>query len=136
MTIYAYKRHVTRDVTRELRLPSDDGRPVGTVLAEVDGVTYIHVPDGFDLPAEQPDEIYKTVRVVDIDAGLRGAIAAASPHVALINARVAQMISERYDISDEIKLLRTAPSPEFELYNAFVEDCRAWGREQKSLIGL
>lgn len=51
-----------------------------------------------------------------------------------INQRVREMIREQYSIEDEIKLLRTAPSPEFELWNAHVEDCRAWGREQKALI--
>ena len=51
-----------------------------------------------------------------------------------INQRVREMIREQYSIEDEIKLLRTAPSPEFELWNAYVEDCRAWGREQKALL--
>lgn len=51
-----------------------------------------------------------------------------------INQRVREMIREQYSIEDEIKLLRTAPSPEFELWNAHVEDCRAWGREQKALL--
>ena len=51
-----------------------------------------------------------------------------------INQRVRDMIREQYSIEDEIKLLRTAPSPEFELWNAHVEDCRAWGREQKDLL--
>jgi len=44
------------------------------------------------------------------------------------------MIRELYSIEDEIKLLRTAPSPEFELWNAYVEDCRSWGRAQKALL--
>ena len=51
-----------------------------------------------------------------------------------INQRVRDMTREQYSIEDEIKLLRTAPSPEFELWNAHVEDCRAWGREQKALL--
>ena len=42
------------------------------------------------------------------------------------------MIRGQYSIEDEIKLLRTAPSPEFELWNAYVEDCREWGRLQKA----
>lgn len=49
-----------------------------------------------------------------------------------INRRVVEMIREQYSIEDEIKLLRTAPSPEFELWNAYVEDCREWGRLQKA----
>lgn len=53
-----------------------------------------------------------------------------------INQRVRDMIREQYSIEDEIKLLRTAPSPEFELWNAHAEACRAWGREQKAALGL
>jgi len=53
-----------------------------------------------------------------------------------INQRVRDMIREQYSLEDEIQLLRTAPSPEFELWNAHVEACRDWGREQKARLGL
>ena len=53
-----------------------------------------------------------------------------------INQRVCEKIAEPYSMSDEIKLLRTAPSEEFDNYNEHVEACRAWGREQKALLGL
>ena len=53
-----------------------------------------------------------------------------------INAKVVAMIREQYSIEDEIQLLRTAPSPEFELWNAHVEACLDWGREQKARLGL
>ena len=43
---------------------------------------------------------------------------------------------DRQRIMNEIKLLRTAPSAEFEAYNAHAEACRAWGREQKAALGL
>jgi hypothetical protein len=49
---------------------------------------------------------------------------------------VAAKIAEQYTTGDEIKLLRTAPSAEFEVYNAYVEDCRAWGRAQRAALGL
>lgn len=107
-----------------------------TELATIEDVTYVHVPDGADLPAEQPAEIAASIQPVTLTADLRRAIEDASPHVALIRARVAEKIAEQYSIGDEIKLLRTAPSAEFELYNAFVEDCRAWGRAQKAQLGL
>ena len=51
--------------------------------------------------------------------------------VEAINQRVRDMIREIYSIEDEIQLLRTAPSPEFELWNAHVEACLQWGRKQK-----
>lgn len=130
MTLIAYRKHITREITRELRAPE------GAVeLATVDGVTYVFLPDGAAL-GEQPLEIVDSIEEVVLDAVTRDAISEASPHVRLIRARVAERIAERYSITDEIKLLRTAPSAEFEAYNAYVEDVRAWGREQRAALGL
>lgn len=56
--------------------------------------------------------------------------------VSEINQRVCEMIAEQYSFTDEIKLIRTAPSHEFDVYNEHVETCRQWGREQKALLGL
>jgi hypothetical protein len=56
--------------------------------------------------------------------------------VRLINQRVQDAIAQRYSIADEIKLMRTAPSAEMTAYNAYAEDCRAWGRAEKSKLGL
>ena len=53
-----------------------------------------------------------------------------------INEQVCAMIAEQYSITDEIKLIRTAPSHEFDVYNEYAEDCRQWGREQKALLGI
>ncbi len=53
-----------------------------------------------------------------------------------INEQVCAMIAEQYSITDEIKLIRTAPSHEFDVYNEHAEACRQWGREQKALLGL
>lgn len=51
-----------------------------------------------------------------------------------INQAVRDKIRAVYSIEDEIMFLRTAPSPEFEVYNAYVEDCLAWGRQQKAAL--
>lgn len=96
-------------------------------------MTYVSLPTGATLPA-QPSEI--TVEPVTLTDALKAEIAAASPHVQLINERVKGMIAQQYAIEDEIKLLRTAPSEEFDVYNEYVESCRAWGRSQKSELGL
>lgn len=106
-----------------------------TELCTLDGVTYTVIPDGAELP-EQPEQIAASVHVVTPDVELRERICAASPHVALIRERVAAMIAQRYSITDEVKLLRTAPSPEFEVYNAYAEECRQWGRDRKAELGL
>ena len=106
-----------------------------TELCTLDGVTYTVIPDGAEL-GEQPEQIAASVESVTPDEVLRERICAASPHVALIRERVAAMIAKRYSITDEVKLLRTAPSPEFESYNAYAEECRQWGRERKAELGL
>lgn len=98
-------------------------------------MTYTVIPDGAEL-GEQPEQIAASVQAVTPDVELRERICAASPHVALIRERVAAMIAQRYSITDEVKLLRTAPSPEFEAYNAYAEECRQWGRERKAELGL
>ena len=96
-------------------------------------MTYVSLPTGATLPA-QPAEI--TVEPVTLTDALKAEISAASPHVQPINERVKAMIAQQYAIEDEIKLLRTAPSEKFDIYNAFVEDCRQWGRDQKAALGL
>lgn len=55
-----------------------------------------------------------------------------------IDRQVVAKIRERYDINDECKMLRfgiTDPeNDEFLAYNAFVEECRAWGKGQKEQL--
>ncbi len=141
MQIIRYNKYITTAITRELTLPEDaqSHQPIGTELATVDGCTYVFLPDGSVLPEGQPAEIASSI--VNLDPALltdllRESIKAASAHVRLINATVAQKIADQYSLADEIKLIRTAPSAEFEAYNAHAEACRAWGREQKAAIGL
>lgn len=136
-SIFSYQKHIDSLVTRELALPVDaTGQRLGTELATVAGITYVSLPDGATLPTVQPSEIAASVKPVTLDVTLIAAISKASPHVQLIRRRVAEKIAEQYSISDEIKLLRTAPSPEHDFYNSYVESCRAWGRAQKAALGL
>jgi hypothetical protein len=104
-------------------------------IATVDGITYVSLPDGATLP-EQPAEIAASVAPVTLTPMLTQQIKAASPQVAAIRKAVAEKIAEQYSLTDEIKLLRTAPSAEFEAYNAFAEDCRAWGAAKNAELGL
>lgn len=92
--------------------------------------------DGANLPEKQYAEIVDTIKPVELTPALREALCAASPRVRMIRTLVAAKIAERYTYSDEIKLLRTAPSAEFEVYNAYAEECRAEGRAQKAEMGL
>ena len=137
--IYSYKKYVDEITTKELRLPQDAQslQFIGTELCTLDdGLTYVCIPDWYTLPTEQPKEIAASIQPVTLTDTLREQIKQASPHVRLINTRVQAAIAERYTLADEIKLLRTAPSPEMEAYNTYAEECRAWGRAEKAKLGL
>lgn len=135
-SIVAYRKIIDAVTTKELRRPEDaeTRQPLGMEIAEIDGLTYYVLPDGITLPEEQPEGI--TPQTVTMTEALRGQLRTASPHVKIIDSRVRDAIAERYSIPDEIKLLRTAPSAEFEAYNAWAEECRAWGRGEKAALGL
>ena len=137
-TIVSYQKFINTEITRTLRLPEDaEHKQLGTELATLaDGTTYVCLPDGAVLPAEQPTEIAASVQIVTLTPAQIADIKAVSPHVRFINQRVAEQIAEHYTLADEIKLLRTAPSPEFTLYNEHAEACRAWGRGEKAKLGL
>lgn len=138
-TIIAYKKYIDPLITRTLQLPVDaDHHPVGTELATLtDGLTYVSLPDGLVLPPVQPAEIAASIiNPVALTPAQIAELRLESPHIRLINKRVADAIAERYTTADEIKLLRTAPSTEFNTYNAYVEDCRAWGRVEKAKFGI
>lgn len=94
------------------------------------------IPDGQAIDAEQHQSVLDTLDYPELTVELIEQISIASTHVQLINERVRQKIAQQYSVHDEIKLLRTAPSPEFDAYNEHAELCRQWGREQKALLGL
>ena len=129
--ILGYRKSITRDTTKMLNAP--DG---ATELCTLDGITYVCIPEGAAIDSDQHPEVTGTMEVVELDFELCERIKAASPHIALIQKRVREKIEEVYSIHDEIKLIRTAPSAEFDAYNEHAELCRQWGRDQKSALGL
>lgn len=134
--IYRYQKVTDAFTTHSLRGPdfrSAEEESRVTELGTIDGFTYVSVPDGVVLP-EQTKEIALVEITLTEEVGT--AIKAASPHVALINARVVSRIREKYSVDDEFKMLRVGPSPETEAYNDHVEACRSWGRAEKTRLGL
>lgn len=99
-------------------------------------MTYVSIPADAAIDYDQHEEVLGTMEIVEIDTETRERICAESTHISLIRDRVRDKIAELYSVHDEIKLIRTAPSHEFDVYNEHVEACRAWGREQKALLGL
>ena len=138
--MHAYRKAIDSVTTHTLRLPdAPHGAQAGQEIATLpDGRTVVALFEGFTLPADQPSAIAASVETLTapMAADLLSAIKLASPQVRLINQRVQDAIAQRYSTADEIKLLRTAPSAEMTAYNAYAEDCRAWGRAEKSKLGL
>ena len=137
-SIIAYRKFSDQTTTRELPLPEDkpSHAPIGIELATLAGITYVAIPDGAVLPDEQHNEIIGTITPAVMSPALRAALKAASPHVRFITARLIEAIRERYSIDEELQLLRTRPSQEFDAYNAFVETTRPAPAVQKATLGL
>jgi len=113
--------------------PDSHDAPRPIEIARVDGYHYYALPDGYEL-SEQHAQI--TIEPVTVDAVLRDVLCKASPLVQLINRRVCERIAEQYSTTDEIKLLRMGPSAEYDQWNAYVEECRDWGKAEKAQLGL
>ena len=117
---YKYRK-ITNDVTTlclvepdyELLKLKERVRAIG----ELDGFTYVEVPDSVVLPKEQP------VLLIEADY-----------EADKIDYQTVEKIRARYSVNDEIKMLRTAPSTESTAWNEFVEKCRADGAAAKELL--
>lgn len=148
--IVSYQKHVDAFCNRELRLPQDaQAQFLGTELATIDGTTYVALPDGATLPADQPTEIAGTIATVTLDPVLREQIKAASPHCKLIAQRMVEQIRAAYSIDDEMYFARIGvgaatgmyqPSSDelqaMTVFGEFVESVRQWGRQQRAELGL
>lgn len=131
--IVSYRKNITRHTTEALIAPEGS-----TELCTLpDGFTYVCIPDteAIDIEA-QPQCVKDTLDMPELTPELKAQLCQHSTHIQLINERVCEMIAEQYSVTDEIKLIRTAPSEEFDIYNEHAEACRQWGREQKALLGL
>ena len=127
--IISYQKVIDQNTTQQLSLPDN-----AVELITYDGVTYVSIPSEVSIDdVEGYDAL--GAKVVEVDGGLQQLFAQSS-HVQLINKRVKAKIAERYSITDEIELLRNAPSDEFDVYHAYAEQCRQWGYEQKLELGV
>jgi hypothetical protein len=141
-SIYSYQKVTDATTTYLMRLP--DG---AVELATLDGTTYVSLPGAAALQTEQPEQI--NPQLITLTAELKDTIKAASPHAALIAQRVIDQIRAMYTPDDEMYLARIGTGAALGVYNlsdgerqelaryqAHVEACRDWGRQQRSLIGL
>ena len=139
ISLIAYRKSIDAIHTHELRLPIEAGQPAGQELTTLaDGRTVVALFGAASLPEDQPAEIIASIETLPtpLPQALHDEIKAASPACHLIAKQVVDKIRARYSADDEIKLLRLAPSPETTAWNAYVEECRQWGREQRARLGL
>lgn len=131
--IFQYTKVTDAYTTYSVQWPHSQEDSGVRELATIGGVTYVYIPTGIEITV--PDEITDYVETTLTDE-LKESIKNASCHVELIRQRVVDKIRQRYTINDEIKLLRIGSGAEAEAYNAYVEECRAWGNVEKTKIGL
>ncbi|MEN9885777.1 MAG: hypothetical protein RL758_355 [Pseudomonadota bacterium] len=116
-----------------------------------DGRTVVALDEGAELPTAQPAAIASSIEVLPspLPASLRDEIRASSPQCRLIDAQMIEQIRSAYSVDDEMYLARigvgaalgTYTPTDSELaalrdYQAWVEGVRAWGRAQRSALGL
>jgi len=136
--IYRYKKVVDEFTTYSLVEPDYNLLETDskiTELCNLEGETYVSVPDDITLP-EQPEQI--VLSEIILTDGLKEQIKKTSVHVQLINQRVRDRIAEQYSEADEIKALRkeNVDKVAFDKYNAFVNGCCLWGYGEKAKLGL
>jgi len=142
--IYKYTPITDEYTTYRIALPHVDGEHQGRVLANVDGVEYVYVPDDAALP-DQPEQI-TIVPITDDDISI---IKANSKVYRRINERVVERLRTKFSADDEFKLNRIATGhllgrytptademAEIEAFDAAAIEARDWGRAEKAKIGL
>lgn len=131
--IYKYQKITDQFTTHTLTEPNynllDTSERI-TELCDIDGETYVSVPDSITLP----EQAHVTVEEVVLTDELKAKVVSASSIFSNINGRVVDKIRERYSVNDEIKMLRIGPSVETAAYNDYVESCREWGRREKAKL--
>lgn len=143
-SIVSYQKAYDATTTYQAALPEG-----ATELCTLDGVTYVSLPAGASLPDGQPAQIAASIQVATLDATLRDAIKAASPHCQLIDERMRDKIRAVYDLETELKYARIGVGAAMGMYQptadevagmmafgAHVEAMRQWGRDERAKLGL
>jgi hypothetical protein len=149
--IISYQKFINTEITRELLLPEDaNHQRLGTELATIGAITYVSLPDGAVLPANQPAEIAASiVNPVTLDAATKAEVVAASPHCRLVDEQMRDQIRGSYTLEDELKFARIGVGAAMGMYTptadelnamtvfgTYVESVRQWGRDQRAQWGL
>ena len=146
MHIIQYQKITDEYTTHEVALQSVDGELQGVELCEIDGLTYVAVPEVSSLPA-QPEKIAIADAVLTTE--LRAKIKAASPHCKLIKQRNLKAIESSYSLEDRLQIAAIAggvsnslvpPSAEYtemmEQYRDHVLAANTASAKQYAALGL
>lgn len=101
-----------------------------------------HIVDNIELEGKIRSNYPNFDFVVDADGNLTDVTPTEPPEPVIteadIDRQVVAKIRERYDVNEECKMLRLGilnpENAEFFAYNAYVEECRAWGQAQKAEV--
>ena len=130
--IYSYTKVVNEITTKQIDTSGIEG---AVELCEIDGITYVSIPDAASV-AKQDAAI--DAKSATLDAKKIEEIRAASYVVKFIKQQVRDKIREKYELDDELKLLRLRDinKDEWDKYNAHAESCRAWGEAEIAKLGI
>ncbi len=116
------------------------------MLCALGDLTYITVPEGVTIPDQHPEI---TLELVVVDYGLRELLKKNSRAVQLIDQSVIDRIRSAYSLDDEQYFARIGvgvalgaytfePGEQESLvaFGAYVEECRQWGRAQRTALGV
>jgi len=125
--IYKYRK-VTDKYTTYTAVDNGEEDKRITELCTIGNYTYISVPDSLILP-KQPKKI--NLIAVILTAILKEKIEKISPHIQLIKKRVREKIRDKYELEDELKIIRNKINgkelSKYTEYNNYVENCIAEG---------
>ena len=124
---------------------NDEFRDDIAILSDIlkDTTSFIHgfIGDYLYFYAEKVDD--KRVEIIDesdfmYSVVIEPELKDISPHYELVNKRVLEKIRSLYSLEEELKIqrLRDIEPDEFNDFYNWCESCRAWGREQKNLMGF
>lgn len=130
--IYSYKKIADAVTTKQLDTSGIDG---AVELCEINGLTYVSIPDAAKV-ATQDAAI--DAKEVTPNAAQKTALRAKSYVVKFIKQQVRDRIREKYDLDDELKLLRLRDkdATAWTAFETYVEECRSWGETEIAKLGI
>jgi len=134
--IIAYTKVIDTVTTKQLDVSGIDG---AVELCEIKGITYVSVPDAVKVEEKiSMQDAAIEAKALVIDEKLKSEIREASYVVTFIKQQVRDRIRQKYALEDELKLLRLRDkdAEAWAAYDAYVEECRAWGEAEIQKLGI